>query len=102
MMEILAYLPAQGIFVHVAEGTGDNLLPEDEEAGYVDYYMWTTYAATIYGSPEFKEVDGGQELLRCMCAEAFPADDAELMLRDCLNNCLGLPDALYIIVKTYD
>lgn len=33
------YNPDAQIFMTVYEGTGDNLLPEDEEEGYVDYWM---------------------------------------------------------------
>lgn len=100
-MEILAYLPAQGIFVHVAEGTGDNLTVDDEEDGYVDYYMYTTYEAVAYGAPEFKELDGGQALLESMCVDAFA--DAEAMLRDCITEWLELPtDTMYIVVEIHD
>lgn len=99
-MEILAYIPGAGLFVHVAEGTGDNLLDDDIEEGYVDYYMWTTYEAVAYGSPEFKELDGGQVMLESMCVDAF--DDAEVMLRDCITEWLELPeDTMYIVVELH-
>ena len=97
-MEILAYIPGEGIFVHVAEGTGDNLLPEDEEAGYVDYYMWSTYK--MDAALELTEVDGGMCLMRDMCIDAFT--DAETMLQDCMSEWLGIPDALYVVVEIHD
>ena len=36
----------------IAEGTGDNLFPEDEEEGYVDYWMTDYY--------DFNDGNGGQ------------------------------------------
>lgn len=45
------------------EGTGDNLLEEDERQGYKDYAMVTAYQ--IDGS-ELNELDGGQMLTECM------------------------------------
>lgn len=41
----------------IVEGDGSNLFPEDDEEGYVDY--WMTY---MYDVNEKKEIDGGQWL----------------------------------------
>ena len=51
-------------FIRIAEGTGDNLLPEDIDEGYVDYILIDGYE---YDGTELVEdyyvVDGGQALL---------------------------------------
>ena len=41
----------------VTEGTGDNLLPEDKEDGYVDYWL-----TDFYNLKEKREGDGGEWL----------------------------------------
>lgn len=97
-MEILAYIPGEGLFVHVAEGTGDNLDSDDLEEGYVDYYMWSTYH--MNAALELTEHDGGMCLLKSMCVDAFA--DAEAMLQDCMSEWLGIPDALYVVVEIHD
>lgn len=97
-MEILVYIPGEGIFLHVAEGTGDNLDSDDLEEGYVDYYMWSTYK--MDAALELTELDGGMCLLKSMCVDAFA--DAEAMLQDCLSEWLGIPDALYVVVEIHD
>lgn len=97
-MEILVYIPGEALFLHVAEGTGDNLDSDDEAEGYVDYYMWSTYK--MDSSLELTEVDGGMCLLKSMCVDAFT--DAEEMLKDCMAEWLGLPDALYVVVELHD
>ena len=48
------------ILVEIAEGTGVNLLEEDEANGYVDYIYYTVYT---YKKGEFVEDDGGIVLL---------------------------------------
>lgn len=97
-MEILVYIPGEGIFLHVAEGTGDNLDSDDIEEGFVDYYVWSTFHMSA--ALELTEVDGGMCLMRDMCADAFT--DAEAMLQDCMSEWLGIPDALYVVVEIHD
>lgn len=46
----------------VDEGTGDNLLDEDIDDGYIDYLNWTLYALTTDCEPNFVEWDGGMVL----------------------------------------
>ena len=48
------------ILVEIAEGTGVNLLEEDEANGYVDYIYYTVYTNK---KGEFVEDDGGIVLL---------------------------------------
>jgi len=47
------YNPDDKTFMTVYEGTGDNLLPEDEEEGYVDYWMVDVFS-------EEGDIDGAQ------------------------------------------
>lgn len=57
MKSVKIYFPETEEFILATEGTGDNLLPEDEAQGYKDYIMATIYRVDGY---EFTELDGGQ------------------------------------------
>lgn len=64
--------------IRIAEGSGDNLLKEDIENGYVDYIYYAQHEL----SADMPEVDGGMVLL-------------EELLRDkyhCMTECI--PDVL--------
>lgn len=65
-----------------AEGTGDNLLPEDEEQGYKDYAMLSLYS--IDGD-ELALVDSGQ-----MMTEKLIADMTEEEYIERLEDYWGL------------
>ena len=54
-----------GIYVQVFEGTGENLLPEDEENGFVDYWISDVYTGEGM-------VGGGQLLLTSVIREDNP------------------------------
>lgn len=54
------YIADQEEFILAVEGTGDNLLPEDEEEGYKDYIMATIYKVDGY---EFEQLDSPQIML---------------------------------------
>ena len=50
-------------YIHVTEGTGQNLLDEDEAEGYVDYIYYTIFdSLTDINNDE--ESDGGQIMLK--------------------------------------
>ena len=55
-------------FVRINEGTGDNLLSEDEANGYVDYIMLDFME---YDGMELIETDGAQAMLTEMYQEKF-------------------------------
>ncbi len=58
-MAILAWAKAEGVFIKVQEGIGDNLMREDRAEGYVDYVLWSTFR------PEYLDID--QELeMECL------------------------------------
>lgn len=50
------------LIFHICEGTGDNLLPEDTEAGYIDYIYYNTYETLEDAYNEINE-GGGMVLL---------------------------------------
>lgn len=63
------YLMGESTIIEFDEGTGDNLLDEDIEEGYVDYIYYTVY--DIDNLDEVKEVDGGMILLEKPFREAY-------------------------------
>lgn len=65
--DIYVYVPDFKQIVKITEGTGDNLLEEDIDAGYVDYTYYEQYAL----EPDFPEVDGGMILLTTMFRELY-------------------------------
>lgn len=72
----------QRCMVVAAEGTGDNLLPEDEKQGYKDYAMLSLYS--IDGD-ELALVDSGQ-----MMTEKLIADMTEEEYIERLEDYWGL------------
>ena len=60
-MEFTLYLPRMDQYLNCSEGTGDNLLDEDIEAGFVDYAMTDLWYYDDEG--EVYQVDGGQWML---------------------------------------
>lgn len=65
--EIYIYVPSEQQIIRIAEGTGDNLLDEDIERGYVDYIYYEQYSREI----DFPEVDGGQIMLTELFQEKY-------------------------------
>lgn len=65
--ELYIFIPVMKQIIRIAEGTGDNLLPEDIEEGYVDYIYYEQYEL----SQDFPEIDGGQVLLEEMFRDKF-------------------------------
>lgn len=54
------------LLIIAKEGTGDNLLEEDERQGYRDYAMVGVYQI---GGTDLNEIDGGQMMAECMIKE---------------------------------
>lgn len=59
MNVIHLYIPEKNLLLSFEQGTGDNLLPEDEAAGYNDYLNWYTKSLD---QVEPEENDGGMVL----------------------------------------
>ena len=64
---IYIYVPAAKQIIRISEGTGDNLLDEDIEAGYVDYIYYEQFVLDY----DIREVDGGQVMLTELFREKF-------------------------------
>lgn len=64
---VFVYVPEYQQIVRISEGTGDNLLDEDMDAGYVDYIYYEQHDLGI----DFPEVDGGQIMLTELFQEKY-------------------------------
>lgn len=76
-------------FIRINEGSGDNLLPWDEEEGYIDYIMLDFIE---YNGYEFVETDGAQVMLKTMYQEKF--EDVEEVVQY-LIDCGWIPGVEY-------
>lgn len=56
---IYIYVPEMKQIIKIAEGSGDNLLDEDIEVGYVDYIYYDKFVM----DPHMREIDGGMVML---------------------------------------
>ncbi len=65
--DVFIYVPETQEIIRIAEESGDNLLPEDIEDGYVDYIYYEQYKL----EPEIPEYDGGQILLEEMFRDKY-------------------------------
>ena len=67
-MAVLAFVKSENVFLKIMEGNGENLLDEDEEEGYVDYVLYSTFRPADLGFDtelEMELVDsGGQVMLK--------------------------------------
>ena len=64
---VFIYVPDFKQIIRISEGTGDNLLDEDIDAGYVDYIYYEQHSVKI----DFPEVDGGQIMLTKLFRDQF-------------------------------
>lgn len=78
--DLLVYVPEMKQIIRIAEGSGDNLLWEDMEEGYVDYIYYEQYNIEA-GMPE---ADGGKILLKESLREKY------LCLADCIPDVLDM------------
>lgn len=65
--QIYIYVPETKQIIRICEGTGDNLLDEDIEAGYVDYIYYDQFVM----DPEMREFDGGMVMLTELFRDKF-------------------------------
>lgn len=77
---IFIYVPLNNQIIRISEGTGDNLLDEDIEAGYVDYIYYEQYEL----GDDIRESDGGQIMLTELFREKFTCT------KDCIPNVLDM------------
>ena len=64
---VFLFIPQSKEVICVSEGTGDNLLPEDTEKGYVDYIYYEYWDM----EDTLEEAGGGQVMLKTAFREAF-------------------------------
>lgn len=82
-------------FIQINEGSGDNLLPEDEENGYVDYIMLDFLE---YNGIEFVEKDGAQVMLTELYQEKFK-DKTEVVKHLIDSNFIPELEYVYLYAK---
>lgn len=85
--DLFVFVPEMNEIVRIAEGLGDNLLPEDQDKGYVDYIYYDQYELC----PGMTEVDGGQILLK----ESFR--DKYKCTADCIPDVLCMAYGNYFV-----
>lgn len=90
---VYIYVPAVNQIIKISEGTGDNLLDEDIDAGYVDYIYYEQYAVET----DFPEVDGGMVMLTELFQDKFKSTSEAVP--DVLDMAYGNENLNYIILK---
>lgn len=78
--DVFIYIPSEKQIVCIAEGSGDNLLPEDIKEGYADYIYYEQYE--LHNG--FPEIDGGQVLLKELFRERYGCT------QDCIPEVLNM------------
>ncbi len=74
---MLAQVKSSDIIYEIEEGTGDNLLNEDIEEGYVDYIYYSSYSSLEAYKDGEAEIDGGMILLRKYYIDFTPEEILE-------------------------
>lgn len=83
-------------FIRINEGTGDNLLREDIDEGYVDYIMVDGLEYDGYELFEsYDAVEGGQVLLTEMYQDMF--ETVSDVIQYLIDGC-WIPDVKYTIL----
>ena len=89
---LFLYIPEAHQIIRIAEGTGDNLLEEDTDAGHVDYIYYDQYMLDV----DMPNVDGGMVLLDEMLREKYGCladcipDVLDMAYGSCLVSCMIL------------
>lgn len=91
--DVFIYVPDAHQIIRLAEGTGDNLLDEDIDAGYVDYIYYDQHLI----ENSLPEVDGGMVLLTELFREKFTC--TEDAIPHVLDMAYGQPELSYIVLK---
>ena len=83
--EITVYIPELQEFMYVSEGTGENLLQEDINEGYVDYVYIETYSYEGGCMDTLVEEEGGQMMLKEPFDEVYTDSTGEKLLADAMK-----------------
>lgn len=95
--EMMVYIPELKVFLYAGEGTGDNLLKEDIEEGFVDYVNIETYT---YEDRQLVEDDGGMLMLTELFDDAYKDDDVgERLIKDVMDYMFECTDYAYVEIK---
>lgn len=89
--DLFIFVPEMKQVIRISEGTGDNLLWEDKEKGYVDYIYYDQHGLSI----DMPVVEGGQVLLKGMYRNLFRCT------ADCIPRVLDMAygsDALSYVI----
>lgn len=85
--DLFVFVPEMKQIIRIAEGSGDNLLPEDIEDGYVDYIYYEQYEL----SNNMPEADGGQILMEEMFRDKYECT------ADCIQDVLSMAYGSYLM-----
>lgn len=89
---VYIYVPAVRQIVRISEGTGDNLLYEDRDEGFVDYIYYEQFELGI----DMQEVDGGQVMLTELFRDKYKCTAA--CIPDVLDMAYGSSTMGYIVL----
>lgn len=90
---IYIYVPEAQQIIKISEGSGDNLLDEDIDAGYVDYIYYEQYVM----DPDMRETDGGMVMLTELFQEKFKC--TEDAIPQVLDMAYGKETLQYIVLE---
>jgi hypothetical protein len=90
---IFIFVPEAGQIIKISEGSGDNLLQEDMDEGYVDYIYYEQYGLEA----DLREVDGGMVLMTELFREKFTS--TEDAIPHVLDMAYGSDSFKYIVLK---
>lgn len=95
-MALLAWEKEKQIFLKVQAGTGDDLLHEDREQGYVDYVLWSIF------EPDDLELDS-ELTMNCigngMVMTKSPTSELDALDACCRDAFNASPKNLVILMK---
>lgn len=91
--DIFIFVPSANEIIRISEGTGDNLLPEDIEEGYVDYIIYEQYELDI----DMPESDGGQVMLTELFRKKYTC--TEDCIPDVLDMAYDNSELEYMVLK---
>lgn len=84
--DLFIFVPEKNQIIRISEGIRDNLSPEDQEQGYVDYIYYEQYEL----SQDMAEVDGGQIMLEEMLRDKY------MRMADCIQDVLSMAYGSYM------
>lgn len=92
---LVIFVPSKGELIKIEVGTGDNLLKEDRDNGYVDYLNYDRYSPADLGITD-ENIDGGMfMLLQPASAKYYSLIDA---VPDILDEAYSERDLSFIVL----